>query len=135
MIRKIVLTVSTAAALCVGAMAIAQAPSSPCGRIAVLEAELKELHAKNYTLYPNSRYAEAMQIKKAINDRDAELARLKPLCTQCTADVAAQDSKIAQMHQLYSSYTSNRDAAKKQALKAQIIAETNKLNDMKKACN
>lgn len=135
MIRKFVPTLSIAAALCVGSVALAQASETPCGKAKRLDAEVAQMHQTYNTLTANKDAGRKQQLKGQIIAKTNELNAAKASCTQCATGVSAQDAKVADMHKLYNTYTANADAGKKQQLKAQIIAETNTLNSMKKACN
>lgn len=52
----------------------------------------------------------------------------------CKKEIADQEAKVAEMHNVYNTLTANKDRAKKQQLKSEIITETDKLNTMKTSC-
>lgn len=52
----------------------------------------------------------------------------------CQQEVADQETKVAEMHRVYNTLTANKDRAKKQQLKSDIAAETEKLKSMKASC-
>lgn len=136
MIRKFVPTLSIAAALCIGTGALAQRPGeTQCGYAKRLDAEVAQMHQTYNTLTANKDAGKKHQLKMQIVTTTNELNKAKTSCNQCTAGVSAQNAKVADMHKLYNTYTANKDAGKKQQLKAEIIAETNTLNGLKKACN
>jgi len=136
MIRKFAPALSIAAALCIGTVALAQgAGETPCGKFKRLGAEVEQMHQTYNTLTANKDAGRKQQLKGQIIAKMNERNTAKASCDQCTAGVSDQNAKVADMHKLYNTLTANKDAGRKQQLKAQIIAETNKLNGSKKACN
>jgi len=135
MIRKFAPTLSIAAALCIGTVALAQRGETPCGYAKRLDAEVAMMHKTYNTLTANKDAGRKQELKGQIIAKTNELNKAKASCNQCTARVTPLEAKVADMHKLYNTYTANKDAGKKQQLKAEIIAETNKLNGLKKACN
>lgn len=121
----------------------AQGPANgPCQAAAAMEKSLAEMFARYNTLTSNKSAGEKQQLKGQIaqttehmNAAKAACAKQPPAIPPCAKQVEAQAKLVGDMHAKYNTLTSNKQAGEKQQLKAAIINEQAKLDQMKATCH
>jgi hypothetical protein len=128
---------SFVALMMLGAFSLASfAQETDCQRAAKLEMKDKELFALYGTLDNRQGEARKPEVKAQIAANTTQLndARQKCAASSRCADVPKLEKEHLDMNLLYNTLTANKDAARKQELKAQIATKGQEIADAKKKC-
>ena len=128
---------SFVALMMLGAFSLASfAQETDCQRAAKLEMKDKELFALYGTLDNRQGEARKPEVKAQIAANTTQLndARQKCAASSRCADVPRLEKEHLDMNLLYNTLTANKDAARKQELKAQIGTKGQEIADAKKMC-